>query len=122
MLRPLSRSRRARAWVSTALAFIFVLALLPCAPAPPAAAQAADGTQQLQIPVIPPGSAYRVTTLISDVPGLAPVLDPLLVNPWGISVRGTSPFWIVNNGTSTTQLVRDPGGAGPVVPTPARRP
>ncbi|HEX8188004.1 MAG TPA: TIGR03118 family protein, partial [Pyrinomonadaceae bacterium] len=55
--------------------------------------------------------------------GLAPVLDPLLVNPWGISVRGTSPFWVVNNGIppalgpgqATTQLIRDPNGAGPVV-------
>lgn len=71
--------------------------------------------QQQNIPVIAPGSAYRMTTLLSDVPGLAPVLDPLLVNPWGLTVRGTSPFWVANNGTSTTQLIRDPNGAGPVV-------
>jgi uncharacterized protein (TIGR03118 family) len=58
---------------------------------------------------IAPGSAYRQTNLISDVPGLAPVLDPLLVNPWGLTVRGTSPFWVANNGTSTTQLIRDNG-------------
>src|SRR6185437_11378545 len=68
------------------------------------------------IPVIAPGSAYRQTNLISDIPGLAPVLDPLLVNPWGISATASSPFWVANNGTSTTQLIRGdvPSGA-PVV-------
>src|SRR4029078_5492926 len=35
-----------------------------------------------------------------------PVLDPLLVNPWGMSLTGSSPFWVANNGTSTTQLIR----------------
>jgi len=68
------------------------------------------------IPVIAPGSAYRQTNLVSDSPGLAPVLDPLLVNPWGISMTASSPFWVANNGTSTTQLIRGdvPSGA-PVV-------
>ncbi|HKP47474.1 MAG TPA: TIGR03118 family protein, partial [Pyrinomonadaceae bacterium] len=71
------------------------------------------------VPNIAPGSAYRQTNLISDIPGLSPVLDPLLVNPWGLTVRGTSPFWVANNGTSTTQLIRDPNGAGPVVLNPS---
>lgn len=71
------------------------------------------------LPSIAPGSAYRQTNLISDVPGMAPVLDPLLVNPWGISVRGTSPFWVANNGTSTTQLIRGDTGGNPVVLNPS---
>jgi uncharacterized protein (TIGR03118 family) len=71
------------------------------------------------IPVIPPGSAYRQTNFVSDIPGLAPVQDPFLVNPWGISLTASSPFWIANNGTSTTQLIRDPNGAGPVVLNPS---
>jgi uncharacterized protein (TIGR03118 family) len=43
-------------------------------------------------------------------------LDPLLVNPWGISLTASSPFWVANNGTSTSQLIRGdvPSGA-PVV-------
>src|SRR5437762_745911 len=72
-------------------------------------------TEPNDVPSIPPGSAYRQTNFISDIPGLAPVLDPLLVNPWGMAVRGTSPFWIANNGTSTTQLVRGDVGGAPVV-------
>ena len=76
--------------------------------------------QQQNIPVIAPGSAYRQTNLVSDVPGLSPVLDPLLVNPWGISLTASSPFWVANNGTSTTQLIRgdQPSGA-PVTLNPS---
>src|ERR1043165_905280 len=72
------------------------------------------------VPVIAPGSAYRHTNLISDAAGLAPVLDPLLVNPWGISMTSSSPFWVANNGTSTTPLIRGdvPSGA-PVVLNPS---
>jgi uncharacterized protein (TIGR03118 family) len=56
------------------------------------------------ITVVPPGSAYRQTNLISDWPGLAPILDPLLVNPWGIASLATSPFWVANDGSSTSTL------------------
>ena len=115
MIRPLARARRARKYVSTALAFMFVFAFLP---QPPNAA-AADGdgpVVEQAIDVIAPGSAYRQTNLLSDIPGLAPVLDPLLVNPWGISLTASSPFWISNNGTSTTQLIRgDVPSGSPVV-------
>src|ERR1041385_1180050 len=67
------------------------------------------------IPSIAPGSAYRQTNLVSDIPGLAPLLDPLLVNPWGVSMTASSPFWVANNGTSTTQLIRGDVGGAPVV-------
>src|SRR4030095_2667937 len=77
------------------------------APAQPSAQQ-----EQPNIIVVPPGSAYRQTNFISDIPGLAPVLDPLLVNSWGISATASSPFWIANNGTSTTQLIRGDQPAG----------
>jgi uncharacterized protein (TIGR03118 family) len=115
MIRPLARARRARKYVSTALAFLFVFAFLPQPPSTARAAAAADddGGVSAAIPVIAPGSAYRQTNLITDVPGLAPVLDPLLVNPWGISLTGSSPFWVANNRTSTTQHIRGdvPSGA-----------
>jgi len=75
--------------------------------------------QDPNLPALLPGSAYRQTNLISDVPGLAPVLDPLLVNPWGITFRGTSPFWVSNNGTSTTQLIRGDVGGVPVTLNPS---
>jgi uncharacterized protein (TIGR03118 family) len=70
------------------------------------------------IPIIAPGSAYRQTNFVSDVPGVAFVQDPLLVNPWGIALRGTSPFWVANNGTSTSTLYRGDVSGTPVVKNP----
>jgi uncharacterized protein (TIGR03118 family) len=67
------------------------------------------------VPVIAPGSAYRQTNLISDIPGLSPVLDPLLLNPWGITATSSSPFWVANNRTSTTQLIRGDVSGSPIV-------
>lgn len=56
---------------------------------------------------------YRQTNLVSDIPNLAQVLDPNLVNPWGISMSATSPFWTANNGTSTATLFGGDVGANP---------
>jgi uncharacterized protein (TIGR03118 family) len=78
----------------------------------------AQDTQGALIPVIAPGSAYRQTNLVSDSPGLAPILDPLLVNPWGLSFTASSPFWSANNGTSTSTLYRGDVGGAPLVPQP----
>src|SRR5205823_11435626 len=44
--------------------------------------------------------SFRQTNLVSDVPGLAPLKDPNLVNPWGLSSRLTSPIWVSDNGKS----------------------
>jgi uncharacterized protein (TIGR03118 family) len=100
--------------------------MLPIVSSTPRLAPATGSPRKIQqgpavpnIPVIPPGSAYRQTNFVSDIPGLAPIQDPLLVNPWGISLTASSPFWIANNGTGTSQLIRDPNGAGPVVLNPS---
>ncbi|MBV9927658.1 MAG: TIGR03118 family protein [Acidobacteria bacterium] len=114
--------RRVRRSLSLALSLLFIVAFLP----PPPAVERATGSVAVAqdsggalIPNIAPGSAFRQTNLISDVPGLAPILDPLLVNPWGLTVRNASPFWVANNGTSTTQLIRTAtGGGDPVVLNP----
>jgi uncharacterized protein (TIGR03118 family) len=44
------------------------------------------------------------TNLVSDVPGLAPVTDPNLKNPWGVSFSATSPIWVSNAASNTTTL------------------
>ncbi|HSS20919.1 MAG TPA: TIGR03118 family protein [Pyrinomonadaceae bacterium] len=90
--------------------------LAPTATKPLAERSATPQDPAPNIPVIPPGSAYRQTNFVSDIPGFAPVLDPLLVNPWGVTATASSPFWVSNNGTSTTQLIRGDQPAGtPVV-------
>ena len=48
--------------------------------------------------------AFHQTNLVSDQPGVALITDPNLVNPWGISMSPTSPFWVANNGTGTATL------------------
>ena len=115
MIRSLARKRRIRRSLSLALIFLFTVAFLPPPPAAERVAGAVASAQEPNIPVIAPGSAYRQTNLISDTPGLSPVLDPLLVNPWGITATSSSPFWVANNKTSTTQLIRGDVGGAPVV-------
>ena len=45
------------------------------------------------------------TNLVSDLGGLnATIIDPILVNPWGMSHTATSPIWTSNQGTSTATL------------------
>jgi uncharacterized protein (TIGR03118 family) len=48
--------------------------------------------------------AYVATPIVSDQPGVAPITDSHLVNPWGISFGPTTPLWVSNNGTSTSTL------------------
>jgi|GEM_PF-3469757 len=49
-------------------------------------------------------SPFVQTNLVSNVPGLAEITDPNLKNPWGVSESPTSPFWVSNQGTSTSTL------------------
>src|SRR2546427_12663886 len=85
-------------------------------------ARAQEGTKiSPDIAAVPAGGAFRLRTLVSDVPGLAPLLDPLLVNPWGVTATPSSPFWVANNGTGTSQLFRGDVSGSPFVlnPSPA---
>lgn len=61
---------------------------------------------------------YRQTNLVSDVPFLAQMLDPLLVNPWGLASLATSPFWSANNVTSTATLYGGDVGGNPAFKNP----
>ena len=42
--------------------------------------------------------------LASDVPGMAPVTDPNLKNPWGNSLSPTSPLWISNQASDNATV------------------
>jgi uncharacterized protein (TIGR03118 family) len=78
-----------------------------------------------------PPAGYQQTNLVSDVPGLAAVTDPNLVNAWGMAFNSTSPIWVSDNGTGVATLyagngtpnslvvtIPPPtGGAGPSAPT-----
>jgi uncharacterized protein (TIGR03118 family) len=68
-----------------------VAALVGLAPAAPAAAGQ-------------PGNAYHQTNLVADLPGLAQLTDPDLVNPWGLAAGPTTPVWVADNGTDRATL------------------
>jgi uncharacterized protein (TIGR03118 family) len=52
---------------------------------------------------------YFETKLVSNVPGLAPVTDPLLQNPWGMSFSATSPFWVSDQASDVATLYSGTG-------------
>jgi len=67
-----------------------------------------------------PLTGYAQTNLVSDIPGLASITDPNLVNPWGITTSGTSPFWVSDNGSGKSTLYNTAGiPQGLVVTMPA---
>jgi len=54
-------------------------------------------------------NSYRVTPLVSDTGVGGSTLDSNLVNGWGITASGSSPWWVANNGTDTSTLYRGDG-------------
>jgi len=61
---------------------------------------------------------YVQTNLVSNIPGLDAIVDPHLVNPWGVSFMGSSPFWISNQGDNSTTLYRVTDGTDVNLPVP----
>ncbi len=49
-------------------------------------------------------AAFVQTNLVSSIPGLAILTDPMLINPWGVSRSPTSPFWVSNQGMNSSTL------------------
>jgi uncharacterized protein (TIGR03118 family) len=49
---------------------------------------------------------FTVTNLVTDNQGVnaAQITDPHLINAWGISHSGSSPFWVSDNGTGLATL------------------
>src|SRR5712672_637500 len=55
------------------------------------------------------GQYYTQTNLVSNASGVAPVTDPQLINPWGISRGSGSPWWISDNATGLSTLYNGAG-------------
>ncbi len=62
-------------------------------------------------------NVYVQHNLVSDIPGMADVTDPNLVDPWGISTSATSPFWVSDAGKSKSTLYNGAGAITAVVVT-----
>ena len=71
------------------------------------------------LPVVTQAQHYKQTNLVSNIAGMAPVTDPNLKNPWGLTRSSTtptrpgSPFWVANNNSGTSTLYT---GAGAIIP------
>jgi uncharacterized protein (TIGR03118 family) len=52
---------------------------------------------------------YNQTNLVSNTGGVAPVTDPQLINPWGISRGSGSPWWVSDNQTGLSTLYNGVG-------------
>jgi uncharacterized protein (TIGR03118 family) len=76
--------------VALGLAITFVLAGSPAAAGARSAAARGDDDHD----------GFRQVNLVSDIPGLAQLTDPAVVNPWGISFGATTPLWVANNGVA----------------------
>lgn len=109
------RIHRPRLWAILIAAIMFLLLMLP-------------GAALAQTNVSPNGF-YQQTNLVSDIPGVAKVTDPNLVNAWGLSHSPTSPWWISDNGTGVSTLYDGHGHPFPIgsplvvtIPPPANSP
>jgi uncharacterized protein (TIGR03118 family) len=60
---------------------------------------------------------YTQVNLVANTSGVAPVTDPNLVNPWGVSRTSSSPWWISDNGTGLSTLYNGAGVINPLVVT-----
>src|SRR5262245_50223177 len=54
---------------------------------------------------------YAQHNLVSDGAVAADLVDPALVNAWGLVASSTSPWWVANNGTGTSTLYNGNTGA-----------
>ena len=58
-----------------------------------------------------PSTFYRQHNLVSDGAVPADLVDPDLVNAWGLVSSGTSPWWVSDNGTAVATLYNGNTGA-----------
>src|SRR5438445_10680687 len=66
------------------------------------------------LPAVTQAQHYKQTNLVSDITGMAPVIDPNLKNPWGLTrSSGGSPWWIGNKNSGTSSLFN--GSANPII-------
>ncbi len=63
------------------------------------------------------GQHYNQTNLVANTAGVAPVTDPDLINPWGISRSSSSPWWVADNATGLSTLYNGAGAKQALVVT-----
>jgi uncharacterized protein (TIGR03118 family) len=103
-----SRLPRLRS-IATGVLAVAVPAALAVAVAAPAASARTHGHD----------NEFRQTNLVSDISGAAQLIDPNLVNAWGLALGPTTPLWVADNGTSVATLYGISPGGGTAQQVPA---
>jgi uncharacterized protein (TIGR03118 family) len=63
------------------------------------------------------GQHYTQTNLVSNESGVAPVTDPQLINPWGISRGSGTPWWVSDERTGLSTLYNGAGTKASLIVT-----
>ncbi len=74
-----------------------------------AAFAAGQSRQEVALAAHDQGKDYRVTILVSNEADEAPVVDPKLVNAWGIAASDTGPWWVADNGSGYSTIYNGDG-------------
>src|SRR6266568_4343956 len=75
------------------------------------------GTCAVQAQLPPPPNVYLQKVLVSNVANGTAAVDPNLVDPWGISFSGTSPFWVSDHLSGKSTLYNGAGAVNALVVT-----
>jgi uncharacterized protein (TIGR03118 family) len=60
---------------------------------------------------------YTQTNLVSNTAGVAPVIDPQLINPWGLSRNSGSPWWVSDQAIGFSTLYNGAGAKQALIVT-----
>jgi uncharacterized protein (TIGR03118 family) len=63
------------------------------------------------------GQHYTQTNLVSNTSGVAPVTDPQLLNPWGLSRSSNGAWWVSDNLAGVSTLYNGAGVKNPLIVT-----
>jgi uncharacterized protein (TIGR03118 family) len=76
-----------------------------------------DQTETASNPVVLITDLAENVPLLTDKNGIvhpAAITDPNLVNPWGVTESGGSPFWVADNNAGVSTLYNVPGFSAPI--------
>jgi len=60
------------------------------------------------------GQRVKIVKEVANKKGGAPVVDPLLQNPWGLALSPTGPLWVADNGSGYATVYAGGVGTNPV--------
>jgi uncharacterized protein (TIGR03118 family) len=63
------------------------------------------------------GPGFTQTNLVSNTAGPAPIVDPNLVNAWGLAQTADGPWWVANDGSGVSTAYDGTGTPDPAVIT-----